>query len=122
MNRSKFLFGIIVLVVLAFISINAVIGIGNASNHATIKDCMVRELVQQSLMKGSNGHISTEIRYLVITDKETFVCETSYLNDKFNSSSIFFNLKEGSSYDFTVAGLGKSIFTDYRNILKASER
>jgi hypothetical protein len=62
--------------------------------------------------------MKTEIRYLVITDKETFVCESSLLNGKFNNTDIFYRLKKDSTYNFKVSGTGKSAFTEYRNILE----
>ena len=59
------------------------------------------------------------MRYLVLTDKETFICAPSFLNVKFNNSDIFFRLKEGQRYHFRVSGFGKGMLTDYRNILSA---
>ena len=67
---------------------------------------------------GADGNMSTEIRYLVITNKETFVCESSLLNGKFNNSDIYWHLKKDSTYTFKVAGVGKSMITEYRNILE----
>ena len=58
------------------------------------------------------------MRYLVVTDKETFICGPSMLNGKFNNSDIFFRLKVGEKYHFKVAGFGKTMFTDYRNIIE----
>jgi hypothetical protein len=78
-----------------------------------VKNCRVLQLEQQQLIY-ENG---THIRYLVVTDKETFVCESSILNSKYDNSDIFWRLKKDSIYDFTVAGGGKSLITDYRNIL-----
>lgn len=83
----------------------------------TVNNCKVINLQQQSLVNGDKDGFSTTIRYLVITDKETFVCETSPLNMKFNNSDIFWRLQKDSTYNFKVAGIGKSILTEYRNIL-----
>ncbi len=91
----------------------------NQLNVSTVENCKILELQQQSLIKGSDGNISTEIRYLVITDRETFICENSLINGKFNNSDIYWHLKKDSTYTFKVAGIGKSIITDYRNILDA---
>ena len=82
-----------------------------------VRDCKVVKLQQQNIISGDNQSMKTDIRYLVITDKETFVCESSLLNGKFNNSDIFFRLKEDSTYTFQVCGIGKTAFTDYRNIL-----
>jgi len=61
----------------------------NNSNVAIVNKCKIIELKQQTLISGQNKNISTEIRYLIITDKETFICETSFLNSKYNNSDIF---------------------------------
>jgi hypothetical protein len=73
------------------------------------------------LINENDGSISTQIRSLVITDKEAFVCESSLLNGKFNNSDIFWRLEKGKVYDFKVSGIGKGWLTDYRNILEAKE-
>lgn len=90
----------------------------NESNVLLVQNCKVIDLQQQQIIRGSGKNISTEIRYLVITDKETFVCENSFFNGKFNNSDIYWRLKKDSVYTFKVAGLGKSMITDYRNILQ----
>ena len=84
----------------------------------SINDCKIIDLQQQQLIKGSREEMSTKIRYLVITDKETFICESSLLNGKFDNSNLFFHLKKDSTYNFKVEGYGKSLFYDYRNILE----
>lgn len=122
MSNLKIFFGFMMLVVVGFMLIKGVIGVQNASDKAIIKNCTVKKLVQQFLIKGEGSTLQTEIRYLVVTDKETFICENSYLNNKFNNSDLFFNLKEGSTYEFKVAGIGKSFCTDYRNILEVYEQ
>ena len=72
----------------------------------------------QNTVSGSEGNLTTKVRYLVITDKETFVCENSVMNLKFNNSDIFFRIKQDSVYNFRVVGVGKILFTEYRNILE----
>lgn len=109
--------GIIGLVVVLLIG-SIIVSVWNQSNVSTVENCKVIDLQQQQLIKGSNGNMSTEIRYLVITDKETFVCESSLLNGKFNNSDIYWHLKKDSIYTFKVAGVGKSMITEYRNILE----
>lgn len=83
-----------------------------------VDNCKVIDLQQQQLISGSQTSMTTQIRYLVITDKETFICESSLLNGKFDNSDIFFRLKKDSVYDFKVEGYGKSFIYDYRNILE----
>lgn len=112
MNKS--IISLVVIFIVGVIAIN----VYNQSNVTLIQNCKVMDLQQQSIIKGEDGDISTEIRYLVITDKETFVCENSLLNGKFNNSDIFWRLKKDSNYNFKVAGLGKSMITEYRNILE----
>lgn len=109
--------GIIGLVVVLLIG-SIIVSVWNQSNVSTVENCKVMDLQQQQLIKGRDGNMSTEIRYLVITDKETFVCEISLLNGKFNNSDIYWHLKKDSTYTFKVAGVGKSIITEYRNILE----
>ena len=109
--------GIIGLVVVLLIG-SLIVSVWNQLNVSTVENCKVMDLQQQQLIKGSDGNMSTEIRYLVITDKETFVCESSLLNGKFNNSDIYWHLKKDSVYTFKVAGVGKSMITEYRNILE----
>ena len=90
----------------------------NDTATETINDCKVIDLQQQQLISGSRNNVSTSIRYLVVTDKETFICERSILNGKFDNSNVFFSLKIDSTHNFKVCGLGKSLLFDYRNILK----
>jgi hypothetical protein len=107
-----------------FVLIIALVIVGSVSKlyfttmTEVVNNCKVERLVQQQIISnGDNGSISTGYRYLVITNKETFICESSLLNGKFNNSDIFFRLKEGETYNFKVAGYGKTFFTDYRNLL-----
>ena len=86
----------------------------------SINDCKVIRLVDQTLVGGKES-IKTSIRYMVVTDKETFLCESSILNGKFNNSDIFWRLKQDSTYNFKVSGIGKTFFTDYRNIISVSK-
>lgn len=109
--------GIIVLVLIMFIGL-IIISINNESTISVVDNCKVMDLQQQQLISGTDGSIRTEIRYLVITDKETFVCENSLLNGKYNNSDIYWRLKKDSTYTFKVAGVGKSVITQYRNILE----
>lgn len=84
----------------------------------TVESCKVIDLQQQQLISGTKDNMSTQIRYLVITDKETFICESSLINGKFDNSNIFFHLKKDSIYTFKVEGYKKSFIYDYRNILE----
>ena len=83
-----------------------------------VENCKVMDLQQQQLITGGKDNMRTEIRYLVITDKETFICESSLINGKFDNSNIFFHLKKDSTYTFKVEGYKKSFIYDYRNILE----
>ena len=110
---AKLIIGI-ACVVVASIALN----IHNELHTEVIPDVTVQSLQQQTLIKGSKNKVSTEIRYLIITDKGTFVCESSLVNGKFNNSDIFWHLKEGKKYTFYVSGHSKSMLFDYQNILK----
>lgn len=84
-----------------------------------VENCKVLNLQQQQIIKSDdNGGMNTEYRYLVVTDKETFVCESSLINMKFKNSDVFWRLQKDSTYTFKVAGFGKTMVTEYRNILE----
>lgn len=93
------------------------ISIFSQLTHNEVRGCVILDLQQQQKISGGSSNVSTEIRYLIITDKETFVSKNSFLNWKFNNADIFFHLERGKKYDFKVAGIGKGVLTDYRNIL-----
>lgn len=111
-NGKLIAIGIILSVFLLIFSPLIIVGI-DSTKIDTIKDCKVLALTEQQLIS-QNG---TTIRYLVITDKETFVCESSIVNGKYDNSDIYWRLKKDSTYTFKVAGGGKSLLTDYRNII-----
>lgn len=78
----------------------------------------IEDVIQQQHYKRSENGGSTEYRYLVVTLNETFECQTSFWNMHFNKSDIFYHIKKDSTYTFVVCGFGKSLVTDYRNILE----
>jgi hypothetical protein len=84
-------------------------------------DATVIDLQQQQILSGSKSSVKTNYRYIVITNKETFIVENSLINGKFDNSNIFFNLEKGKSYSFELAGFGKGFFTDYKNILSVKK-
>ena len=97
-----------------FIVLNVMIN----SKIDVVEKCKVLSLQEQTIIsKEIEGNISTYKRHLVITDKETFISETNLLYGKVNNSDIFYRLKQDSTYSFKVVGIGKTIFTDYRNTL-----
>jgi hypothetical protein len=117
-GRTPLMFKIIPAIIIIVIIGSIYLTIKNQSKLDIVQDCKVMDLQQQQLINGSGNNMKTEIRYLVITDKETFVCESSLLNGKYNNSDIFWRLKKDSIYTFRVAGVGKSILYNYRNILE----
>jgi hypothetical protein len=102
-----------------FLALLIGLGVYNDTRIETIYNSKVIELQQQQLISGDKDGMTTEIRYLVITDKETFVCESSIINGKYDNSNIFWKLKKDSTYTFKVCGLGKGALFNYRNILEA---
>jgi hypothetical protein len=48
---------------------------------------------------------------------ETFINEDNFWAFKYNNAEIFYSLKKDSLYTLKVSGFGKSIITDYRNII-----
>lgn len=117
-GRTPLMFKIIPAIIVILIIASIYLTFQNQSKVDIVQSCKVMDLQQQQLINGSGNNMKTEIRYLVITDKETFVCENSLLNGKFNNSDIFWRLKKDSTYTFRVAGIGKSVLYDYRNILE----
>ncbi len=114
MKKLFFIIAIVVITIFAF-------KLYNQSHTESLHNLIVLDLQQQNIIGGNSNNIHTEIRYLVITDKETFVCESSLFNGKFNNSDVFFRLKKDSTYNFKVAGVGKSFFFDYRNIIEVEK-
>jgi hypothetical protein len=107
----------IFLVFAVLLAISAAIKLFDESKISTIQNVKVKLLREQQIIKGNEGNLDTEIRYLIITDKETFICKNSFINGKYNNSDVFFNLKVDSIYTLKVCGIGKTFFTDYRNVL-----
>jgi len=89
----------------------------NDVHTETLVNCKVINLSQQNLVNG-NGTLKTDVRYLIATDKGTFICENSWANWKFNNSDIYLNLRQDSTYNLKVCGIGKTFFTDYKNIIE----
>ncbi len=115
-----FIFGIFFILITVFVG-GCGIAVYDQSRKAQLS-ATVTDLQQQQKISGSGSSMKTEIRYIVITDKETFIVENSIINGKFNNSDIFYRLQKGAKYNFTVSGVGKGIFTDYRNILEYSQQ
>lgn len=90
------------------------ISIWDSTHINTVNDQKVIELQQQQLISKEG----TTIRYLIITESETFICENSLINGKFDNSNLFWHLKKDSVYSFKVAGIGKTVITDYRNVIE----
>lgn len=82
-----------------------------------IPNCEVITTIALSKINGSATNLNTEIIYLVVTNKETFICEESALNGSLNNVDMFYRIKKDSTYTFKVAGFGKTVFSDYRNII-----
>ena len=111
-------FTVTITVILAITVTSVALNFNNEMKLSTVNNCKVVDLQQQSIISGTDKSVSTQIRYLIITEKETFICESSLINGKFNNSDVFWHLKKDSTYNFTVSGRGKSFFFDYRNILE----
>lgn len=117
MNRTRIrsLMAIGVIGIIALFAVN----LANSVVKTTYHDVKVERLINQQILSGGYlDDIQTEYRYLVVTNKGTFICESSILYGKFNNSDIFWHLKEGSSYTMTVVGVGKSFLFDYANIIE----
>ena len=109
----KAIISIVLLVVITTIGGNIV----SSLQHELVTVKVVNVIDQTNYSK--NGEVgTTEHRYLVVTDKETFECKNSLLNFHFNKSDVFYHIQKDSTYTFDVVGFGKSFFTDYRNIIE----
>jgi hypothetical protein len=117
---TRYIVPIAMILILAILLVLGVFNLYNGlhTNTVTVK---VTDLQTQQIVIGYPKHMKTRIRYLVITDFETFVCENSYLKFKFNNSDIFYHLKKDSTYTMQVQGIGKTLLSDYRNILKINK-
>lgn len=90
---------------------------GDSLVTTTYTNVKIESKHQQNLIKGKDA-LETEIRYLIITDKGTFICESNFWKGKFNNSDLFWHLKEGTVYSsITVTGYGKGFFFDYQNLI-----
>lgn len=63
----------------------------------------------------------TEYRYLIHSPQETFVVKSNPFHGVFNNSERFFQLEENKTYKVKATGIGKTLFTDYRNIVQFTE-
>lgn len=75
-----------------------------------------KELVCESSYNGSS-----DCRYLIFTDKETFENTDSMIHFKFNSSDVYGQLEEDETYEVTVNWFRLSFLSIYRNILNVKE-
>jgi predicted transcriptional regulator len=82
----------------------------------------IKNKMCQELVSGSKEDISTEYRYLVSTDKEVFKIEKSLIHGVFSSSDRYLLLDTGKTYALVVCGIGKGVFSDYRNIVRIREQ
>lgn len=106
--------GIIVFIGL-FIGLIIVANVLNSSTVTEITNVKIEDKQQQQLISKEG----TEIRYLVITDKGTFICESNFVLGKFNNSDLFWRIKVDSIYPkIKVSGIGKGILFDYQNIIE----
>ena len=111
--------GLLVLFAIVFGMLAITISVANSTKTTTYQNVKIQDKQQQQLIKGSGNDMRTEIRYLVITDKGTFVCESNLLQGKFNNSDLFWRLKVDSTYsEIKVSGFGKGFLFDYQNLME----
>lgn len=120
MLSPKRLFWIILFVIILILSSSIAVKIAGDLKTETIT-CTVRSKQIQQLIKGNGENMHTEIRYLVFTNKELFIVENSLMNGAYNNSEIFMSLDTGKQYTLKVCGWGKSMITEYRNIVKIQQ-
>lgn len=111
--KQTLIFGVIIGVVLLVIA-----NMADSNKISVYNSVKVLDKQQQQIIKGSDGSISTEIRYLVITDKGTFICKSNLFKGKFNNSDIFWHIQKDSIYsELKASGFGKGLLFDYPNII-----
>lgn len=66
-----------------------------------------------------DGH--TTVRYLIVTEDETFINVNSLYFNKYDNDALFHGLQLDSLYHFKVQGIGKGLFCNYRNLLSYSK-
>lgn len=116
MQRTEYILPILLIIALGFVLFLVYDDIRSDVVIAKVTDLQVQQIVS-----GHKNNLKTYVRYLVITDSETFVVNDNYLRFKFNNSDIFYHLKKDSTYSFKVSGIGKTLLSDYRNILKINK-
>jgi uncharacterized membrane protein len=106
---------IVVVVSLLFSSIFGIF-IADSTQRSGVDAVVIEKMIQQNISKDG-----TTFRYLINTDNGTFTSKENILVGKFESSETYFKLKEGTKYHFVLVGFGKTLVTDYKNIIKAEE-
>ena len=64
----------------------------------------------------------TESKYLIYTEDEVLENTDEPFYFKFNSSDLYGMLKQGETYELTVAGWRIKLFSKYRNIISATRQ
>lgn len=65
----------------------------------------------------NNGNGGTSCKYLVFTDEGTFEITDSLVFGRFSSSDVYGRMREGKTYEFTVAGFRQPVLSMYPNIV-----
>lgn len=109
---------LLIAAVLGLVLITVSTCVANDVKTEVLHNVKVIDKEQQMIIKDGK----TEYRYLVITDKGTFICESSMLNGKFNNSDIFYRIHKDTTYaTMKVCGFGKSFAFDYQNVLEIQQ-
>ena len=61
---------------------------------------------------------SDDCRYLIFTDKGVFSNTDNIFRGKFNSSDMFGEIHQGSTYDFKVIGYRIPFLSQYQNVIE----
>lgn len=107
---------VITFLVITFISINVVSYLTN-SFQISETDAIVYDKMSQFQIENKHSFY----RYLIFTDKGTFISKENILIGKYESSETFFKLQKGHKYHLKLSGWGKSMVTDYKNIIDVQE-
>lgn len=84
-------------------------------NHATVETVTITVESKERVNNRNKG------KYLIFTDGEVFQNVDMWTFGKFNSSDIYGQLDEDSTYAVKVCGIRVPLFSWYRNILEIEE-
>lgn len=87
---------------------------------AVIFPYITQDTVTVTVTDKENVKTSSNSKYLIFSDEETFENEDCWRLWKFNSSDVYGKIKVNQRYTFKVYGWRIPVFSQYRNIFKVT--